>query len=276
MKATTPHIVFIGAGNMARAIIGGLLASGTSPDTITACEPDLARVRDLESQGIQVSCDNAAATARADLLVLAVKPQIMRQVCEPLAVAVQARQPLVISVAAGLQLATLEQWLGGQLSLVRCMPNTPALVQCGASALFANPRVSEMQKFQAQALMKATGLALWVEQEAQLDAVTAVSGSGPAYYFLMMEAMIAAGQALGLSEETARALTLQTALGAAQMATQSPLAPAQLRAQVTSPGGTTEQAIQRFQQDGYEAMVERAMRACAQRAEALAAELGTH
>lgn len=276
MKATTPHIVFIGAGNMARAIIGGLLASGTSPDTITACEPDLARVRDLESQGIQVSCDNAAATARADLLVLAVKPQIMRQVCEPLAAAVQARQPLVISVAAGLQLATLEQWLGGQLSLVRCMPNTPALVQCGASALFANPRVSEMQKFQAQALMKATGLALWVEQEAQLDAVTAVSGSGPAYYFLMMEAMIAAGQALGLSEETARALTLQTALGAAQMATQSPLAPAQLRAQVTSPGGTTEQAIQRFQQDGYEAMVERAMRACAQRAEALAAELGTH
>lgn len=269
----SPTIAFIGAGNMARAIIGGLLENGFAAANILASEPDVARLEDLAGQGLNVTSDNAAAVAAADIVVLAVKPQIMKAVATELAPAVQARQPLVISIAAGIDLAALERWLGGAVALVRCMPNTPALVQTGASGLFANSRVSDSQRQQATRILEAVGIALWVQEEAELDAVTAISGSGPAYYFLMMEAMTAAGVRLGLGEETARALTLQTALGAARMASRSDVDPAELRRRVTSPNGTTERAINTFQAEGFEAMVEHALTACRDRSVELAGEL---
>lgn len=269
-----PVIAFIGAGNMARAIIGGLLENGFPPARIWAAEPKPERLRDLAEQGLNVTCDNTAAVAGADIVVLAVKPQVMQAVASELAGAVQSRQPLVISIAAGISLDALQRWLGGEVALVRCMPNTPALVQTGASGLYANARVSAAERQQATRLLEAVGRALWVQSEAELDAVTALSGSGPAYYFLLMEAMIAAGTKLGLSEETARGLTLQTALGAARMACHSDLPPEELRRRVTSPNGTTERAIKTFQEEGFETLVEHALTACRDRATELADELG--
>lgn len=268
-----PVIAFIGAGNMARAIIGGLLENGFAPSAIWASEPDAERLQDLTERGLNVTSDNSAAVAAADIVVLAVKPQVMKSVATDLAAAVQSRRPLVVSIAAGISLEALERWLGGAVALVRCMPNTPSLVQTGASGLFANSRVSDEQRQQASAVLEAVGIALWVQSEAELDAVTAISGSGPAYYFLLMEAMTAAGVKLGLSEETARGLTLQTALGAARMACSSDVDPAELRRRVTSPNGTTERAINTFQAEGFEALVENALTACRDRSIELAGEL---
>lgn len=268
-----PVIAFIGAGNMARAIIGGLLENGFAAANIWAAEPDASRLQDLAEQGLKTTCDNNEAVASADMVILAVKPQIMQAVASELADAAQKHQPLFVSIAAGISLDALDRWLGGDAAVVRCMPNTPSLVQTGASGLFANARVSEQQRNLATQAMEAVGIALWVQNEAELDVVTAISGSGPAYYFLMMEAMTAAGTKLGLSEETARGLTLQTALGAARMASSSDVDAAELRRRVTSPKGTTEQAILTFQAEGLEAIVEKAMVACRDRAEAMAAEL---
>ncbi|KAA0874339.1 pyrroline-5-carboxylate reductase [Nitrincola tapanii] len=271
---TSFQIAFIGAGNMARAIIGGLLAQGLPAQQIIACEPDLERLRDLEAQGIQIRSDNASAVRQADLVILAVKPQIMRDVCTPLRAAAAEKHPVFLSVAAGIRIQALADWLGADLALVRSMPNTPALVGKGACGLFANAQVTEQQKQEISQVMQATGLTLWVDKEDELDAVTAVSGSGPAYFFLMMEAMIAAGERLGLSPDTAKALTLQTAAGAAEMALQSEWDPAELRRRVTSPKGTTEQAILCFQQGGFSPLVDQALQACHQRAVELADELG--
>lgn len=268
-----PVIAFIGAGNMARAIIGGLLENGFAAANIWAAEPDASRLQDLAEQGLKTTSDNNEAVAAADMVILAVKPQIMQAVASELADAAQKHQPLFVSIAAGISLDALDRWLGGNAAVVRCMPNTPSLVQTGASGLFANARVSEQQRNLATQAMEAVGIALWVQNEAELDVVTAISGSGPAYYFLMMEAMTAAGTQLGLSEETARGLTLQTALGAARMASSSDVDAAELRRRVTSPKGTTEQAILTFQAEGLEAIVEKAMVACRDRAEAMAAEL---
>lgn len=268
-----PVIAFIGAGNMARAIIGGLLENGFAAANIWAAEPDASRLQDLAEQGLKTTSDNNEAVAAADMVILAVKPQIMQAVASELADAAQKHQPLFVSIAAGISLDALNRWLGGNAAVVRCMPNTPSLVQTGASGLFANARVSEEQRNLATRAMEAVGIALWVQNEAELDVVTAISGSGPAYYFLMMEAMTAAGAKLGLSEETARGLTLQTALGAARMASSSDVDAAELRRRVTSPKGTTEQAILTFQAEGLEAIVEKAMVACRDRAEAMAAEL---
>lgn len=273
MMSQSPVIAFIGAGNMARAIIGGLLENGFAAADIWASEPDAQRLQDLAEQGLNVTCDNSAAVAAADIVVLAVKPQVMKAVAIDLTNAVQSRQPLVVSIAAGINLDALERWLGGDVPLVRCMPNTPSLVQTGASGLFANSRVSAEQRQQASTVLEAVGIALWVQSEAELDAVTAISGSGPAYYFLLMEAMTAAGVKLGLSEETARGLTLQTALGAARMASSSDVSPSELRRRVTSPNGTTERAINTFQAQGFEALVEHALTACRDRSVELADEL---
>ena len=212
--------------------------------------------------------------AAADVVVLAVKPQVLKAVSTALAASVQQKQPLIVSVAAGITTSSLDQWLGGNTAIVRCMPNTPALVQTGASGLFANSAVSSAQKQQAETVLQATGIALWVDAENQLDAVTAVSGSGPAYYFLMMEAMIASGQKLGLSQEVATQLTLQTALGAAKMAQASDVDPAELRRRVTSPNGTTEQAIKRFIAGGLPELVDQALVSCNDRSVELANELG--
>jgi pyrroline-5-carboxylate reductase len=268
--STQPIVAFIGAGNMARAIIAGLLHNGYPATRIWATGTQADKLADLNTLGIHTGTDNNAAAAAADILILAVKPQMMKQVCTPLRDTVMQRRPLIVSVAAGIACESLDLWLGGDNAVVRCMPNTPSQVQTGASGLFANARVSQLQKQQTERLLEHVGLALWVEREELIHAVTAVSGSGPAYYFLFMEAMIAAGEKLGLAPETATALTLQTALGAARMASDSALSPTQLRQGVTSPKGTTEQAILKFQGAQLEALVDDAMQACANRSRELA------
>ncbi|MDT8893608.1 pyrroline-5-carboxylate reductase [Halomonas sp. I1] len=269
------QVTFIGAGNMAGAIIGGMIDSGYARDAITATSPDDGALAPLrERLGIHTETDNATAVARADVVVLAVKPQIMQAVCTDMRDAVQARKPLIISVAAGLPADTLEHWLGGDLPVVRCMPNTPSLVGAGAAGLYANTRVTNDQRRIAGDLLEAVGLVEWVDEEALLDAVTAVSGSAPAYFFLMFEAMEQAGADLGLPAETARRLAMQTAYGAARMAMDSDKTPGELKRNVMSPGGTTERAIEHMENAGLRDIMQGAMRACATRAGEMADELG--
>ncbi len=267
------RIAFIGAGNMATSLIGGLRAQGWSADRLCASDPGAER-RELVAaeQGIQLFADNAEAIRGADVVVLSVKPQAMKNVCQALGPSLQPGQ-LVVSVAAGITCASLNQWLGA-CPVVRCMPNTPALLRQGVSGLYATAQVSAEQRQQAEQLLSAVGLAVWLDQEQQLDAVTAVSGSGPAYFFLLIEAMTAAGEKLGLPRETAAQLTLQTALGAARMAVASDVDAAELRRRVTSPAGTTEAAIKSFQANGFESLVEQALGAAAQRSAELAEQLG--
>ncbi|WP_027858086.1 pyrroline-5-carboxylate reductase [Marinobacterium jannaschii] len=269
-----PVLAFIGAGNMAKAIFGGLIDNGYPADHIWAAEPDANKLTEHSALGLKTTTNNAEAVLAADIVVLAVKPQILKGVCQAMADSVQQKQPLIISVAAGIMAPSLDNWLGGNCSIVRCMPNTPALVQTGASGLYANSKVSAEQKQQAEQVLGAVGIAVWVDDEALLDAVTAVSGSGPAYYFLFMEAMIEAGQKLGLTEEVATQLTLQTALGAAKMAQASDVDAAELRRRVCSPNGTTERAVKRFIADGLPKLVEDAMQDCNDRSEEMARELG--
>lgn len=268
-------IAFVGAGNMARSLIGGMIADGQDPKTILAADPSAEQRDRLQEQfGIGVVADNATAVDRADVVVLAVKPQMMREVATALADTVQQRRPMVVSIAAGIRTPTLDRWLGGGVALVRCMPNTPALVQSGATGLYANDRVSGDQRQAAEAILRAVGLTVWVEDEALLDAVTALSGSGPAYCFLVMEALENAGVELGLDREQARLLSLQTAFGAAKMALESDEDAATLRRQVTSPGGTTERAIGILQQGGLEALFLKALTGARDRCGELSAMLG--
>lgn len=267
-------IGFIGGGNMAASIIGGLLASGVPGKHIRVGEPNADSRNTLQALGdIQVSADNDAVVSQSDIVVLAVKPQVMRTVLGSLATPLRQHRPLLISIAAGVTTEAMNDWLGDTLAIVRCMPNTPALLQSGATGLFANAAVSDTQRQQAGSILEAVGLAVWVDDEAQLDAVTAVSGSGPAYFFLLMEAMQASGQALGLDADTARQLTLQTALGAARMAMESDVDVAELRRRVTSPNGTTERAIGIFEQGGLRQLVEQALTGARDRADELAKEL---
>jgi len=272
MNAT---ICFIGAGNMAKSLIGGLIASGYSKELIIATDPTKAQ-RDNITENFGIHCleDNNVAIAQSDIIVLAVKPQILETVCQNIQASTQTKKPLVISVAAGIRSADIDRWLGNNNAVVRTMPNTPALIQSGATGLFANEHVSDEQKNQAEHIMRAAGLTIWVEKETQLDAVTALSGSGPAYYFLFMEAMENAAQQLGLDAKTAHLLTMQTALGAAKMVLESRDDCATLRKKVTSPNGTTEQAINTFENEGIREMVNKAMQAANNRAEELANELG--
>jgi len=271
---SNPKIAFIGAGNMAKAIIGGLLAEGFSAKSISASGPRLESLNKVSEQyGIAVSTDNAQTAATADVIILAVKPQMLKEVALGLAGSL-AHKPLIISVAAGITTASLASWLGADQAIVRCMPNTPSQLREGASGLFANANTSSAQKAQADAILRAVGVVQWLDDEALINTVTAVSGSGPAYFFLAMEAMIDAGVAQGLSRECASELTLQTALGAAILAKHSDVDVAELRRRVTSPNGTTEQAIKSFENDGIRAMFSRAMKACADRAVALSESLG--
>lgn len=271
---STPRLAFIGAGNMASSIIGGLINKGFSPRQIIASDPHEGSLEKLKAVApVQTTTDNFKAIAGADVVVLAVKPQVMQAVLAPLAAELRQHQPLIISIAAGIEIHSIEKWLGGALPIVRCMPNTPALVQTGATGLFANTAVSAEQRELADRILRAVGIALWVEHEVQLDAVTAVSGSGPAYFFLVMEAMQAAGEQLGLSADVARQLTLQTALGAAQMAIGSDVDVAELRRRVTSPKGTTERAIAALEEGGLRELFHRALGACRNRARELAQEL---
>ncbi len=270
-----PRIAFIGGGNMAASLIGGLRAQGISADAIRVSDPGEAqRARLAAEHGVATFADNAEALAGADVVVLAVKPQVMQAVCRDLAASLQPGQ-LIVSIAAGISCASLQDWLGPQpQAIVRCMPNTPSLLRQGVSGLYANARVSEPQKAQAERLLCAVGLALWLDDESLIDAVTAVSGSGPAYFFLLIEAMTAAGERLGLPRETAARLTMQTALGAARMACESDVDAAELRRRVTSPNGTTEAAIKAFQAGGFEALVQQALDAAAHRSAELAEQLG--
>ncbi|MBE7374986.1 pyrroline-5-carboxylate reductase [Pseudomonas lopnurensis] len=272
---STPRIAFIGAGNMAASLIGGLRAQGVAADAIRASDPGAEqRAKIAAEHGIQAFAENAQALAGADVVVLAVKPQVMQAVCRDLARHL-GHAPLIVSIAAGISCDSLQSWLGPQpQAIVRCMPNTPALLRQGVSGLFANARVNDAQRRQAEQLLSAVGLALWLEEERLIDAVTAVSGSGPAYFFLLVEAMTAAGEQLGLPRETAAQLTLQTALGAARMACESDVDAAELRRRVTSPNGTTEAAIKAFQAGGFEQLVQQALNAAARRSAELAEQLG--
>lgn len=266
-------ISFIGAGNMARAIAQGLIQQGTPADQILMTGPRAEHLAGLAAElKVRTSTDNRAAASEADVLVLCVKPQVMAGVCQALAGALKA-DCLVISVAAGIRLASLSTWLQHS-AIARAMPNTPAQIGLGATGVFAN-RLTAAQKATAQQLLGATGLVQWVDDETQLDTVTAVSGSGPAYFFLLMEAMIEAAVQQGISREVAQALCLQTALGAASLAAQTGVAPAELRRRVTSPKGTTEQAILQFEAGGLKDLVQKAMDACQARAKSLADELGS-
>ncbi|MFM1897549.1 MAG: Pyrroline-5-carboxylate reductase [Pseudomonadota bacterium] len=262
-------IGFIGAGNMAGALIRGLLQQGVPAGRIRAADIDATKLEELSRECGIGSGDSRSVTRVSRVLVLAVKPQVMQQVCGGLKADLQPGT-LVISIAAGITLAHLQRWLGQETALVRCMPNTPALVGCGASALFAAATVDSRQRTLAQAVLDAVGISLWLTRESDMDAVTALSGSGPAYFFLLMEAMQVAGRELGLDDDTARRLTLQTALGAARLAANSPLDSAELRRQVTSPGGTTERAIGVFEQGGLRELVSKALGAARQRSEELA------
>ncbi|RMG37202.1 MAG: pyrroline-5-carboxylate reductase [Gammaproteobacteria bacterium] len=264
MKDAT--IAFIGAGNMAAALISGLIADGVPPDRLLASDPDQERLQQLaHTAGVRTLQDNDAAVRAADVVVLAVKPQVLQRVAKELASAIGERRPLVISIAAGVRSDTLARWLGGNVPLVRSMPNTPAMLQAGATALYATAEVNESQRELAESILRAVGLVQWIEDEGLMDAVTALSGSGPAYFFLFMETLEKAAEKLGLPADTARLLTLQTALGAARMAIEAGEDPAELRRRVTSPGGTTERAIASFEKDDLAGMVERALTAARNR-----------
>lgn len=272
---SSPRIAFIGAGNMAASLIGGMRAQGVAADAIRASDPGAEqRAKISADHGIQTFAQNADALAGADIVVLSVKPQVMQAVCRDL-VAHLEHAPLIVSIAAGISCDSLQRWLGPRpQAIVRCMPNTPSLLRQGVSGLYANAQVSNTQKQQAEQLLSAVGMALWLEEERLIDAVTAVSGSGPAYFFLLIEAMTAAGEQLGLPRETAAQLTLQTALGAARMACEGDVDAAELRRRVTSPNGTTEAAIKAFQAGGFEQLVQQALNAAAQRSAELAEQLG--
>ena len=272
---TQTHIAFIGGGNMARSLIAGLIADGHKPSALTVSDP-LAEKREqlAASYGVHSAPDNAAAVAEADVIVLCVKPQAAAAVCRELAGLLPDPPPLVISVMAGINEASIEHWLGRQLPLVRTMPNTPVMVQSGAIGLHANRAATDSHRNLAEEILRAGGLTRWVDNEQDLDAVTAVSGSGPAYFFLFMEALEKAGIEQGLEAEAARLLSIQTALGAARMAVESDESPQQLRERVTSPGGTTERALAAFAEGGLEALVSRAVAAARQRAGELSQLLG--
>ncbi len=259
---------------MASSLIGGLLSSGIPAKQILACEPDQDKRQQLQRQyGIAISENNADALDY-DVIVLAIKPQLMQHVCRTLSDAPAATAPLYISIAAGIRCEDIDRWLGGNQAIVRCMPNTPSLLGCGATALYANNQTSSIQSHQAATILEAVGISLWVDNEKQLDAVTALSGSGPAYFFLLIEAMHAAAVKLGLDSDTADRLARQTALGAARMASESEIDVATLRANVTSKGGTTEQAINSFEKAAFREIVADAVLAAHDRSISLADELG--
>lgn len=272
----TPHIAFIGGGNMGRAMIGGLLKRGHPPQLIAVSDPVGSLVTGLVADfGIKGAPDNAAAVEHAEVVVLAVKPQQIGAAARALAPRL-AHQPLIVSIAAGIPTAALAQWCGTRLPLVRAMPNTPALIGRGATAAFATATTSARARDQAMDLLSAIGIVVWVEVEDQLDAVTALSGSGPAYFFLLLECLEGAAVELGLPVATARALALETAVGAAELARSSPLDLAALRVQVTSKGGTTEQALRVFEAGGFAALVKQALVAATRRAQELKVEFGSY
>jgi pyrroline-5-carboxylate reductase len=274
MNNTT--LSFIGGGNMAGSLIGGLIADGWNPSSIRVSDTDTQQLERLSQRfPIMTTSDNNVAVEGADVIVLAVKPQVMETVAQAIASSVSKQQPLVISIAAGIPEAALRRWLGEKVAIVRSMPNTPAMVQSAATAMYANPHVSVDQRNIAESSLRAVGIVIWVDNEPMMDAATALSGSGPAYMFLFIEALQAAGRELGFSEDTAYLLALQTAFGAAKMALESEENASMLRQRVTSPGGTTERAINTLQEGGFMELVSTALHAAAERSRELASEFGS-
>lgn len=273
-ESTQPKVAFIGAGNMGGAILRGLVKQGYPVKALMATGRDKAKLQQLAKEtAVSVTTDNQQAVAWADILVLGVKPQAMQELCLSIAELVQQKKPLLLSIAAGLTSSTILDWLGGKLPLVRSMPNTPSLLGAGVAGLYATSSVNKQQRAWVEQISQAVGKAYWVEEELQLDAVTAISGSGPAYYFLFTEALAAAGEKLGLTPKLALELAKNTAAGAGKMLVESQDTPAELRRKVTSPGGTTEQALQIFIEKGLHELVEAATNAAACRAAELAEEL---
>jgi len=261
-----PDIAFIGGGNMARSLVGGLVARGWPAARLHVAEPNAALRDGLAREfGVEASDDNAAIAAKARVWLFAVKPQVMRGVAQALAPLAAACAPMAVSIAAGITADQLDRWLGGGQAVVRAMPNTPALLGAGATGLHANVRVSAAQRALAERLLSAAGTTTWIPEEAAMEAVTGLSGSGPAYVFLLAEAMQAAGRAEGLDADAARELSLQTIFGAARMLLESGETAEVLRQRVTSPNGTTQAAIETFEAGGFRELVARAIAAAAQR-----------
>ena len=266
-------IAFVGGGNMANAIVGGLLAAGRKPAEVLVVEPDAqARARMAMTYGVGVLEAVGPGIDAADVVLVAVKPQAMRQVAHSLAP--RAPGALFVSIAAGIRIADMARWMGGRDRIVRAMPNTPALVHAGVTGLHAGPGADDADRATAEELMRAVGATLWFEREDALDAVTAVSGSGPAYVLYAIEALEQAGRELGLGDAASRTLALWTFVGAAKLAIERQEDPAALRAQVTSKGGTTERALSVMEERGIKAHFVEAVKAAAQRAHELGDELG--
>ena len=264
-------ITFIGGGNMARSLVNGIIQDNNAV-RLRVSDPDETQLDAIRQNWTEVETftDNRAAIIDADVVILAVKPQLMQHVIEGIQDLTQQYKPLCISIAAGVTEQKLSTWLGTEMPIVRCMPNTPALVQSGATGLFANDYVSKDQCNLAESILRAVGITLWLEKESLLDAVTALSGSGPAYFFLVMEAMQAAAEKMGIEPADAQLLTLQTAFGAAKLALESTDQPAQLRKNVTSKGGTTEAALATLMDGGLVELFDQALHAAEQRAKELA------
>jgi pyrroline-5-carboxylate reductase len=270
------HLAFLGGGNMGRALIGGLLRRGTRPEHICVGE-SFAPARDALSAdfGIQATTDNAAAVEAASVVVVAVKPQIAGTVLAPLQPLLQRTRPLVISIAAGIRIAALESWCGAGVPVVRAMPNRPALVGAGATGLFAPASVASAHREVAEKVMQAVGEVVWVTTEDHLDVVTALSGSGPAYFFLLAELLTQGAIDLGLEPSAARRLAIATLHGAGQLAHAGDGDLARMRAEVTSKGGTTEAAVKSLESADLRGIIARALEAAARRSRELAEQFGS-
>ncbi len=269
------RIAFIGGGNMATSLVGGLIARGTRATDLTIADPVAAQLERLRREyGVRVADRNEDAVRDADLVVLAVKPQDVAGVARGIAGSFAARRRVAVSVAAGIRLASLSDWLGGAPALVRAMPNRPALIGAGVTAAIAAAGLEPHERESAAAVLSTVGPLVWLEDESQIDAVTALSGSGPAYFFLLVEAMEEAGVSLGLPRDTARLLAVQTAYGAGRMCAESGELPARLREQVTSRGGTTAAALATFEAADFRGLVQRALTAAAKRSAELARDFG--
>lgn len=267
-------ICIIGAGNMGNSLIIGLLGHGYPAKHIWVTDPNAEKLASLAQQfNIHTSSNNTQAVQKADVIVLAVKPQMLKMVATEIGASL-VNKPLIISIAAGIRIASIEQWLGGQQAIVRAMPNTPALIRCGATGLFANALVSAKQKQQADEILQAVGITAWLANEESVDVITALSGSGPAYFFHMMDALQVAAEEMGLPREIAKSFTLQTALGAARLAMESELPLATLRQNVTSPGGTTEKALSVLDEHHLQELYKKAVKAAKLHAETLANKYG--
>ena len=271
----SPRIAFIGGGNMARSLISALVEAGHPVDHLRVSEPNAELRTELDRDFGVAAFDNAKdACTHADLVLIAVKPQLFKRVCAELVSAFAGSKPLIISIAAGITIAQIDGWLGGGNAIVRCMPNTPALIGAGATGLHANDSTSAEQRVQAESILGRAGITRWIDDEAMIDVVTALSGSGPAYFFLLVEALENAAVKQGLPRETARALAAQTCLGAGRMLTESGESPEALRKRVTSPNGTTHAAVTAFEEGGLRKLADSAVVAATERGRELAAEGG--